>query len=117
MSARKLMTIKDLVRESHEIAESKGWHGFLRSLPEELCLIHSEVSEALEDYRSGRSLGEIYHEGGKRDKPCGIPIKFADIMIHIADLCHQYGIDIEEAIRMEHAYSRTRQHRHGGDRP
>ena len=47
------MTLNDLVQQSHELACTKGWYeGPPRGIPELLCLIHSEVSEALEEYRN-----------------------------------------------------------------
>jgi hypothetical protein len=46
------MTLNDLVEQSHRLAKEKGWYeGGERNIPEALALIHSEVSEALEEYR------------------------------------------------------------------
>lgn len=113
------MTLHDLVSQSWEIAEAKGWHRLSATFVERLCLIHSEVSEALEDYRSGRDITEVYYENdrpGQKDKPAGIPIELADIMIRVGDLCAVYQIDIEDAIKLKHAYNRTRPVLHGGKR-
>ena len=113
------MTLKDLVSESWAIAEAAGWHALVVTIVERLCLIHSEVSEAVEDFRSGRQAAEIYYENdkaGSKDKPAGIPIELADIMIRVCDMCAVYQIDIEEAIKLKHAYNRTRPVLHGGKR-
>ena len=41
-------------KEVHELAIEKGWYDntTIRSIPELLCLIHAEISEALEGYRN-----------------------------------------------------------------
>lgn len=45
-------------------AEEKGWNQGLndRSFGDWMALLHSEISEAYEDYREHRELNEIYYE-------------------------------------------------------
>lgn len=107
----KSMTIDMLVSRAHQNAIDKGWYEEPRTFGELTALMHLELSEALEDYRSGRAINEIYHEG---EKPCGIPIELADVMIRIFDTCGYYGIDLEEAIEEKMAYNAARSRRHGG---
>lgn len=112
------LTINDL--QSEAFANSQA-HGFWPTLsperpreaeamiPEKLCLIHSEVSEALEAYRDGAlSLG---YEG---KKPVGFLSELADVMIRVADLAGALDLDLENMIKIKMAYNRTRPHRHGG---
>lgn len=110
------ITINRLVSDSYQVSEYNGWHSIAASLPDRLCLIHSEVSEALEEFRSGRAFDEVYYEDlhTKFPKPCGIPIEMADIVIRAADFCGVYNIDLQEAIRIKQAYNKTRPQLHGG---
>ena len=48
------------------------------------------------------------------NKPEGVPIELADLIIRVLDTCEQYGIDIEAAIEMKIKYNETREYRHGG---
>lgn len=105
------MNINDLIKEAHQTAIDKGWYEEPRAFGELIALIHSELSEALEDYRNGRHFKEIYFDG---EKPCGIPIEFADVLLRIFDTCGYLGIDLEEALRLKTTYNATRPHKHGG---
>lgn len=106
------MNIKELCEESHKTALEHGWWEGDPSLPEKLCLMHSELSEALEEYRDGKGISEWYQN--KLGKFVGIPIELADCVIRIADLCGRYGIDLDECLRVKLEYNKSRPHRHGG---
>ncbi|OAS21440.1 hypothetical protein A8708_30210 [Paenibacillus oryzisoli] len=103
--------ISELVKSAHDNAIEKGWHLEPRSFGDVIALMHSELSEALEDYRHGFGVNETYFEG---DKPCGIPTELADTVIRIFDACGYYGIDLQAAIEQKMAYNATRPERHGG---
>lgn len=103
--------IKEWCSTIYTWAEEKGWWNDF-NFPEKLALIHSEISEALEEYRNGKDYKEIYYSD--KGKPEGIPIELADAVIRIMDLCAHCGIDLEEAIALKHKYNLTRPYKHGG---
>jgi NTP pyrophosphatase (non-canonical NTP hydrolase) len=74
-------------------------------------LLHSEISEAFEEYRNGYGLTEIRFEG---TKPEGIPIELADVVIRLLDMCYQFEIPLAAAILEKIRYNKTRPYRHGG---
>ncbi|GBF73138.1 hypothetical protein PA598K_01423 [Paenibacillus sp. 598K] len=101
------MNIGNLVQEAHQNAVSKGWWNEDRTYGELIALVHSEVSEALEDYRNGKGINEVWYEHknvvggdvyvsgqpyllGSEGKPCGIPSELADICIRIFDIAGRY---------------------------
>lgn len=97
------MDIKEVQKEIHQIAVSKGWYtNSTLNLPEKLCLIHSELSEALEKYRMG------YDPSGPV-----IATELADVIIRTLDLAEYLRIDMEDIIRKKMDYNKTRQYRHG----
>lgn len=108
--------IDDLVDRVYNTAKSKGWHDSPTTLVERLCLVHSELSEGLEELRNGQDPTAVYfeHGGDNTKKPCGFPIEMADVVIRVMDLCRYHGVDLRGALAMKMDYNETRQWRHGG---
>ena len=101
----------------HEQAVSKGWWAEPRDVPHCLALIHSEISEALEEYRhSSPDDKKLYYE--KDGKPEGLLVELADAVIRILDLAQHIAPDLSfgSVLLDKVAYNATRPHRHGGKR-
>ena len=118
----------------HKNAVNHGWWDEERSFGDIIALCHSELSEALEEYRKGATPFNVYficqkdyncglYEPGQvnpecqdclQHKPEGIPTELADTIIRILDYCGKEGIDIEAAINIKHEYNKTRPYKHGG---
>lgn len=78
--------------------------------------MHSEISEALEEYRNGHHSREVYLTKDKQglDKPEGIGIELADAIIRILHFGNIYGINVGALVLMKMEYNETRPARHGG---
>lgn len=107
--------LNDLAKYINNWAVANGFYepGKVRDFDGQMALVHSEVSEALEQWRKGRNPDEDYVIDGK---PEGIPSEFADIIIRVLDICAHYEIDIEQAIIKKMEYNLGRPYRNGNKR-
>lgn len=103
------LTISQLVEQAHSTAKEKGWWDKPRDFLGLASLIHSEISEAVEEFRECR-----IHAWEKDGKPEGVVVELADAVIRIADYFGYIGVDLEEVLRMKMEYNKGREYRHGG---
>ncbi len=151
-------SIREWQKRVHALSKEKGWHdcqvcegsgwsgspefGFQcgecagtgkvsRNILEMLILVHSEISEAVEFFRTGNEGHELYEvfAAGFRNrkgewvpkvdrktgmpKPDGFAIELADAVIRIMDLAEYLHIDLAGAIAAKNAFNQLRPYRHG----
>ena len=101
-----------LVRESLRCATE---HGFTEATPaEDIALMHSELSEALEELRGNRKPSSLYFNEDKPLKPEGVPAELADVLIRVFHFAGKHNIDLAEAVARKMLYNESRPFKHGG---
>jgi|LakMenEpi03Aug12_release.lakeMendotaPanAssembly.Ray.scaffolds.fasta_scaffold476692_2 NTP pyrophosphatase (non-canonical NTP hydrolase) len=123
--------LNDLACVIFERNVEKGFYEKPKNIGEMLCLIHSEVSEALEadrkdNYADKHFIQEMEAEGYtwkdsetsfksafEKDVKNTFEDELADIMIRAMDLAAFKGIDLEFHIRQKMEYNLLRQKYHG----
>jgi len=110
-----ILTLNELSERAHNIAKEHGFyddpispHKLADFVSKQLCLLHSEISEALEQCRDGQFCMRIVN-----DKPEGFGVEIADLIIRALDLCRYLSIDIDKCVRLKMNYNATRPFKHG----
>lgn len=121
------MSLRALQDAAHQTAAEKGWWDYSiddsirfdeengtyirpRSIPEQIALMHSELSEALEEVRKPDARAFYLVD----NKPEGWAVELADCVIRIMDTCGYYGQDLQALVELKMKYNETRSQRHGG---
>lgn len=132
------MNLNELAKEIHENAVDHGFFDHEKNIGEMLCLIHSEVSEALEadrgnKYYSNGVTNQRWFIRGMADKNYGqtynddsyfkeqfenrvkntFEDELADVIIRVLDLCAYKDIDIDSHVKAKMRYNTMREHKHG----
>ena len=109
-------TLDQISEAVYRNAWDKGFHSeeitedaFIESACNNL---HNEISELHEAWRNNK-----LHDTCDKNIPLTcIEEEFADIIIRTLDNCKKLNVDIKRAIKIKHAYNKTRSHRHGNKR-
>lgn len=106
--------IEALCRLAYDTGKSKGWYEEPRTFGDRIALMHSELSEALEEFRKPSASMLYYQES----KPEGILAELADVVIRIFDYAgsENQSEEFSRALIDKMLYNLTRPHRHGGKR-
>ena len=93
---------------AHTTAKDKGFHDRPLNVGEQLALIHSEISEALEAHRTNSKDQHLPQYDG-------ITVELADAIIRIAHLAERLNLPLAEATVSKMQFNDKRPHKHGKD--
>ena len=101
--------INALSKEIHQDNIDAGWWTDLetgekkdRNIGELLCLVHSEVSEAMEGVRKNLQDDKLPHRSM-------FEVELADTLIRIFDIAGAYNLDLGGAIEEKRAFNKQRE--------
>lgn len=100
--------LDQVTKACHTPAKKAGWWSDLqtgepkeRNIGELLCLVHSEVSEAMEGARKGLMDDKLPHR-------TMLEVELADVLIRVFDMAGGLDLDLGGALVEKLAYNATR---------
>ena len=105
----KFNSINELVKEIHQNNVDAGWWTDLatgqkkdRNVGELLCLVHSEISEAMEGIRKNLKDDKLPHRSM-------FEVELADAIIRIFDIAGAYNLDLGGAMQEKIDFNKSRE--------
>tara|TARA_B110000003_G_scaffold258729_1_gene278140 strand:- start:170 stop:538 length:369 start_codon:yes stop_codon:yes gene_type:complete len=104
---KKILGLNECAKDCHEAAVKGGWWHDRegkkkeRNVGELLCLIHSEISEAMEGARKGLMDTHLKHKSM-------MEVELADAVIRIFDLAESKGFNLGQTIYEKLEYNKSR---------
>ena len=105
----KFESLNELVKEIHNNNVKAGWWTDLntgerkdRNVGELLCLVHSEISEAMEGIRKNLKDDKLPHRSM-------FEVELADAIIRIFDIAGAYNLDLGGAMQEKIDFNKSRE--------
>ena len=118
------MEIRELQKEIHKNAISKGFYDKGQNFGTSLMLVVSELGECIEAHRQNdwcdiKAFNEVmvnetfdFETCFKKYVKDTVQDEIADAFIRILDMCEYYGIDLEKHVELKMEYNKSRPRLH-----
>ena len=122
-----MTNLNEISKQVYEANKLKGFDVKNENLGQTLCLIHSEISEALEAIRHDKKASLMAFDYREEDRETDLDFQsdfqelikdtfedeIADTFIRLIDLVGALEIDIDRHIELKRRYNSLREYKHG----
>ena len=122
-----MTNLNEISKQVYEANKLKGFDVKKENIGQTLCLIHSEISEALEAIRKDKKASLMAFDYREEDRETDLDFQsdftslikdtfedeIADTFIRLMDLVGALEIDIDSHIELKRRYNSLREYKHG----